>query len=122
MTSNIPQLNVRHRLFVYGTLAPGRSNHHVVQHLQGTWEEAEVNGTLYEQGVGPTAGYPALALDRQGPPVKGYLLTSVELPANWSNIDRFEGAGYRRVQAPVRKQDGATVNAYLYALDKALLA
>ncbi len=122
MASNLPHLSVCNRLFVYGTLAPGRSNHHVVEHLQGTWEEAQVNGTLYEQGVGPTSGYPALDLDQQGPPVKGYLLTSDALPAYWPNIDAFEGAGYRRVKAPVRKPDGSTVDAYLYALDKSLLS
>jgi len=122
MASNLLMLKVNHRLFVYGTLAPGRCNHHVVQHLQGTWEEGEVNGTLYQQGVGPTSGYPALDLDALGPPVKGYLLTSVDLPAYWPAIDEFEGVGYRRVRTPVRKKDGSTVDAYLYALDKGFLS
>ncbi len=112
---------VIHRLFAYGTLAPGRRNHHVVQHLQGGWEEGEVNGILYAQGIGPTTGYPALDLDEHGPPVKGFLLTSADLPAYWPALDEFEGAGYRRVKATIRKQDGATVDAYLYALDKDFL-
>lgn len=118
-SKSIPQ--VCQRLFAYGTLAPGCGNHHVVQHLQGVWEEGEVNGILYAQGIGPTTGYPALDLDEQGPPVKGFLLTSADLPAYWPALDAFEGAGYRRVKASIHKPDGATVEAYLYALDKDLI-
>jgi gamma-glutamylcyclotransferase (GGCT)/AIG2-like uncharacterized protein YtfP len=118
MPPDIPLANVSHRLFVYGTLAPGRCNHHVVQHLRGTWEEGEVNGTLYEQGIGPTSGYPALDLDEHGPPVKGYLLTSSDLPACWPRIDEFEGDGYRRTITAVRTSAGVTVAAYIYALDR----
>ena len=112
--------NSHHRLFVYGTLAPGRSNHHIVEHLEGTWEEAEVNGILYPHGIGPTAGYPALELDAQGPSVPGYLLTSAELPAHWPAIDAFEGAGYRRVTTTVRRSDGTPIDACLYVLGSGL--
>jgi len=121
MTQNGSILDVSHRLFVYGTLAPGCRNHHVVQHLQGSWEEGEVKGTLYEQGIGPTSGYPVIILDGQCPAIKGFLLTSADLPAYWPTIDEFEGFGYQRVKASVRKKDGTTIDAYLYALDKDLL-
>jgi gamma-glutamylcyclotransferase (GGCT)/AIG2-like uncharacterized protein YtfP len=33
---------VTDRLFVYGTLAPGRPNEHVLADLGGTWEPAYV--------------------------------------------------------------------------------
>jgi gamma-glutamylcyclotransferase (GGCT)/AIG2-like uncharacterized protein YtfP len=121
MMPNKPIPQVSHRLFAYGTLAPGRRNHHVVQHLQGVWEEGEVKGILHERGIGPTTGYPALDLDEQGPPIKGFLLTSADLPAYWPVLDEFEGTGYRRAKAAIRKQDGSTVDAYLYALDKDLI-
>ena len=120
MTQHDEQLNCSQRLFVYGTLAPGRSNHRVIQHIQGTWEEGEVHGILYPQGIGPTSGYPALHLDADGPVVPGYLLTSADLPANWPAIDAFEGPGYRRTIAPVRRQDGTIVSACLYALGSGL--
>lgn len=41
-----------HRLFVYGTLAPGRPNEHVLANLPGEWEPATVNGRLLQAGWG----------------------------------------------------------------------
>jgi len=38
------------RLFIYGTLAPGRPNHHVVEDIPGNWEEATLKGTLLNEG------------------------------------------------------------------------
>ena len=38
------------RLFVYGTLAPGRSNEHILADVPGTWEPAVVQGTLIQEG------------------------------------------------------------------------
>ena len=40
------------RLFVYGSLAPNRANHHVISHVQGTWQPATVKGKLHDQGWG----------------------------------------------------------------------
>ena len=37
------------RLFVYGTLAPGRANAHVLTGIDGTWEEASVTGKRYAE-------------------------------------------------------------------------
>jgi len=37
-----------HRLATYGTLAPGRPNHHQLDGLTGRWLEGHVNGTLVE--------------------------------------------------------------------------
>jgi gamma-glutamylcyclotransferase (GGCT)/AIG2-like uncharacterized protein YtfP len=36
------------RLFVYGTLAPGRPNEHVFAEIPGRWEAATVKGKLVE--------------------------------------------------------------------------
>lgn len=38
------------RLFVYGTLAPGRPNAHVLAEVPGEWEPATVQGTLLQEG------------------------------------------------------------------------
>ena len=47
------------RLFVYGSLAPGESNAHVLAGIDGTWEPATVTGTLHPEGWGATLGFPA---------------------------------------------------------------
>ena len=53
-------------LFVYGTLAPGRPNEHVLTALGGTWQPATVKGHLKPQGWGAEMGYPGLVLDESG--------------------------------------------------------
>lgn len=40
------------RLFVYGTLGPGRPNEHVLRAIGGKWKEAFVKGYLWPQGWG----------------------------------------------------------------------
>ena len=40
------------RLFVYGTLAPGEVNEHVLATLDGNWVPARVFGTLHAEGLG----------------------------------------------------------------------
>ena len=104
------------RLFVYGTLAPGRANAHVLAPVPGTWEPATVTGRLLPEGWGAAAGYPGIILDEQGGPVAGLLFTSDSLGEHWSRLDAFEGDGYRRVRTTVRRQDGTVVDAYVYAL------
>src|SRR5215213_3049474 len=104
-----------HRLATYGSLAPGRPNHHHVAAVRGRWFEGEVHGRLVEAGWGAPLGYPALVLDAQGPAVAVHVLESDDLPAHWSRLDDFEGPGYERVLTAVRTADG-DVEAYLYAL------
>lgn len=38
------------RLFVYGTLCPGRPNEHVMQKIGGEWLPARVKGRLIKAG------------------------------------------------------------------------
>ena len=94
------------RLAVYGTLAPGRSNHHVLQPFGGTWSRGRVRGELVEFGWGAAAGYPALLLRADGPWVRVHVLESPRLHGAWSGIDAFEGSEYFRVLAPVFAEDG----------------
>ena len=54
------------RLATYGTLAPGRVNHHELAGLKGVWQQGTVRGKLVAAGWGATLGYPALILDPQG--------------------------------------------------------
>jgi gamma-glutamylcyclotransferase (GGCT)/AIG2-like uncharacterized protein YtfP len=107
------------RLFVYGTLAPGRPNAHVLASVPGAWEAATVRGTLRAEGWGAAAGYPGIVLDERGDVVDGLLFSSDSLAEHWARLDAFEGDGYHRVLTTVRRQDGSTVGAYVYALSGA---
>ena len=104
------------RLFVYGTLAPGRPNEHVLAGVPGTWEPATVRGTLFPEGWGAAAGYPGIVLSEDGDEVEGLVFSSPELPAHWARLDAFEGDGYVRVPVTARLEGGATVEAHVYAL------
>lgn len=105
-----------HRLFVYGTLAPGRSNEHVLADVQGEWQPATVMGTLFPEGWGAAVGYPGIILDRHGSEVAGFLLSSERLTEHWTRLDEFEGEGYERVLTTVKLEDETDVDAYIYQL------
>lgn len=108
-----------HRLFVYGTLAPGQPNAHELAGLPGTWQPATVIGLLLPEGWGAAAGYPGLVLDTAGETVAGQIFQSDALPCHWARLDAFEGEGYRRTLTAVRLDDGSTVEAYVYCLSEA---
>ena len=105
-----------HRLFVYGTLAPGRPNEHVLAGVPGKWEPATVKGRLLPEGWGAAAGYPGIVLDEQGGEVEGLLFSSESLAEHWPRLDEFEGEGYERVLTTAKLKDGTPVNAYVYQL------
>jgi gamma-glutamylcyclotransferase (GGCT)/AIG2-like uncharacterized protein YtfP len=82
------------RLFVYGTLCPGDVAWHliapfVVGEPVATW----LPGTLYDTGL----GYPALVLDGTGR-VPGWTLRLRSPVATLVELDRYEGAEYRRLR------------------------
>src|SRR4051794_20246715 len=105
-----------YRLFVYGTLAPGRPNAHILADVPGTWEPGTVIGTLIPEGWGAAAGYPGIILSEQGDTVEGLLFSSDTLAEHWARLDEFEGEGYERVLTTVKRKDGVVVHAYVYAL------
>ena len=107
-----------HRLFVYGTLAPGRPNEHVLADVSGTWEPATVTGTLLQEGWGAAVGYPGIVLDERGGEVEGFLFSSQSLVDHWTRLDEFEGEGYDRVLTTVKLRDGTAVDAYIYRLSE----
>lgn len=87
----------RRRLAVYGTLAPGGPNHHLLEPLGGAWMRGVVRGTLCPRGWGAKLGFPALTWDPGGDPVEVDLLESEALEAAWPELDAFEGDGYLRI-------------------------
>ncbi|MEU7902471.1 gamma-glutamylcyclotransferase family protein [Actinoplanes sp. NPDC049118] len=103
------------RLATYGTLAPGRPNHHQLDGLDGSWSQGQVHGTLVDAGWGAALGYPALVLDADGRPVDVQVFESADLPAHWSRLDRFEGPGYQRVATIVHTAKGE-VEASVYVI------
>lgn len=104
------------RLFVYGTLAPGRPNEHVLADVPGSWVPATVGGTLVHAGWGADVGFPAIILDDAGERVDGFVFSSELLAEHWTRLDDFEGDGYARVLASATLEDGSVVDAYVYAL------
>ena len=104
------------RLFVYGTLAPGRPNEHVLSGLGGRWEPATMRGTLHPEGWGASMGYPGIALSESAGEVEGLLFTSERLEDFWAELDAFEGEAYQRLRGQARLEDGTRVEAWVYAL------
>ena len=94
------------RLATYGTLAPGRVNHHQLAALTGFWRQGIVTGRLVDAGWGAKLGCPGLILDPTGQAVEVHVFESLDLPEHWLRLDAFEGAGYRRVVAQVSTMDG----------------
>lgn len=104
------------RLFVYGSLGPGRPNEHVLAAIGGAWQVASVTGTLRHEGWGAALGYPGIQLGEGGAEVRGFLFSSENLSGRWQALDEFEGAAYQRVLTTVKLEDNTTVAAYIYAL------
>ncbi len=104
------------RLFVYGTLAPGRPNAHALADVPGTWAPATVKGILLQEGWGAAIGYPGIVLDERGGEVHGFIFSSDVLAAHWARLDAFEGDGYERVLTLAELRDGTVVRAHIYAL------
>lgn len=98
-----------HRLAVYGTLAPGGSNHAEVADLGGSWRTASVRGRRAERT------WPVFTWDETAAAVAVQLLESALLPERWPRLDAFEGPDYRRVLVLVRAGDANPLVANLYS-------
>jgi len=90
-----------HTLAVYGTLAPGQPNHHIVAPLGGEWTDGLIEGDLLPVGWGTALGYPGFRPRVGGAAVAVQVLTAPLLATAWSTLDRFEGPEYQRILVPV---------------------
>jgi gamma-glutamylcyclotransferase (GGCT)/AIG2-like uncharacterized protein YtfP len=90
-----------HTLAVYGTLAPGQPNHHVVAPLGGEWTDGLIEGDLLPEGWGAALGYPGFRPRVGGAAVAVQVLTAPLLATAWPTLDRFEGPEYQRILVPV---------------------
>ncbi len=104
------------RLFVYGTLCPGRENAHILEPIGGTWRKGSVRGVVHILDWGPDQGLPAIVLDSEAGKVEGHLLTTEQLAHHWQRIDAFEGAQYERVTVQVELDTGEKTDAWIYVM------
>ncbi|MGB1108776.1 MAG: gamma-glutamylcyclotransferase family protein [Gammaproteobacteria bacterium] len=107
-------------LFVYGTLAPGECNEHIMHPLKGEWRKASVRGQRSDDGWGLTGGAPGMRFevdaDADAALVDGLLFSSDQLSAHWPRIDEFEGEEYQRITVRVTLEDGEQLDAQVYAV------
>jgi len=104
------------RLAVYGSLAPGRSNHRQLRDLRGEWYSGcSVRGELADRGWSAGLGFPTLCWSPSGPAVPVEMFVSNQLPRHWARLDEFEGADYQRIVVPVFSGAGVVAVANLYA-------
>jgi len=105
-----------HHLAVYGSLAPGRQNHHELSHLVGEWHSGYfVTGELIQTGWATDLGYPALRWSPTGELIEVQLFVSAELPQHWARLDEFEGPEYVRILVPLHRDGIVAAVANLYA-------
>jgi len=104
------------RLAVYGSLGPGRSNHHYLADVGGTWRRGWVEGVLYDRGWGSASGYPGIRLQQGGPRVDVDVLESPALVRHWARLDAFEGDEYRRVPVEIHGLTDRPVPGWIYEL------
>ncbi len=90
-----------HTLAVYGTLAPGQPNHHVVEPFEGEWTDGLIEGDLLAEGWAADLGYPGFRPRDGGAAVAVQVLTAPLLATAWPTLDRFEGPEYQRILVPV---------------------
>jgi gamma-glutamylcyclotransferase (GGCT)/AIG2-like uncharacterized protein YtfP len=96
-----PSMSADDRLAVYGSLAPGKSNHHMLARYAGTWTRGRVRGDLVNAGWGAAGGFPGLIPREDGPWVDVQVFESSALRKAWPELDEFEGDEYLRTVVPV---------------------
>ncbi len=101
-------------LFVYGTLAPGEENAHIMDGMVGEWRKASVRGKRHNKGWGTAKGFPGFIPDNSGDIVNGLLFISNDLPAHWARLDKFEGDNYQRVLIKAVMDNGEIIEAQIY--------
>lgn len=110
-------LGPEHRLATYGSLAPGRVNHHEMNGMTGQWRTGIVHGLLVKMGWGADLGYPAIILDEAGEVVDVFIFESADLPDHWARLDAFEGDQYTRLVTEAQTDTGP-VPVSIYALNE----
>lgn len=87
-------------LAVYGSLAPGRENHHLLAGCPGTWTPGFTTGRVAERQ------FRVFTYAADGAHIAVHVLRSHHLRGFWRELDAFEGAEYRRILVPVFTRGG----------------
>jgi gamma-glutamylcyclotransferase (GGCT)/AIG2-like uncharacterized protein YtfP len=95
------------RLAVYGSLAPGKANYHIVEPLGGEWTDGFIEGDLFQTGWGAALGYWAFLPRAGGKRIAVKVLTSPRLSGAWQMLDDFEGSEYERILVAVFRNGSA---------------
>lgn len=105
-------------LIIYGSLAPGESNHSVMNPIKGEWKKAIIKGKLQEGGWGSSLGYNGFipVNDEEAEIINCYVLFSEDLTSHWDYLDDFEGDGYIRIQTEYKLKTNEKGIGYIYAL------
>lgn len=105
-------------LIIYGSLAPGESNHAVMDPIKGDWQKAIIRGKLLEGGWGSSLGYNGFipVHTEEAETINCYVLFSKDLLSHWDYLDEFEGDGYVRIQTEYELENGKKGIAFIYAL------
>lgn len=105
-------------LIIYGSLAPGETNHSIMDPIKGEWKKATIKGKLKEEGWGSSLGYngfiPANTIEAQI--INCHILFSNDLPSHWDYLDEFEGDGYTRIETEYELKNGEKGIGFIYAL------
>ncbi len=96
------------KLIVYGSLVPGEANHFLLAGLTGQWHKCHIRGHM-----GQYRGFKSFRYDPKGPQHRAWLLESFELSRFITDLDDFEGEGYKRIIIPAQV-DGRWVMAQVY--------
>ena len=107
-------------LIIYGTLAPDKPNHHIMQPIIGEWKRITIYGKLEEKGWGAEQGFFGFAHDngKSANQIDSWVLISDSLPENFPFLDDFEGEGYKRILCKynISATDDIGVG-YIYAIN-----
>jgi len=103
-------------LVVYGSMAPGRENGHILAPLGGYWTEVTVKGRLIGAGWGAAKGYPGLGIDATEDLIRAHCITSIALPDVYDAIDHFQGEEFVRLLHPFTTREGQRGVANIYVL------
>jgi len=112
------RFNTSRTLAVYGTLAPGEPNHHVVAPYGGEWTRGAIEGERLPVGWAAGLGYPGFRPRAGGAIVPVQVLIAPALADAWPVLDAFEGPDYRRVLVPVFNDGRLYTVANLYAANE----
>jgi hypothetical protein len=100
--------NPEEKLIVYGSLAPGETNHFLLAGLRGEWYRCLICGHM-----GQYSGFKSFRYDPQGPEHPAWLLESSDIPRVILDLDDFEGEEYERIIIPAQV-NGRCVMAQVY--------